>query len=929
MDNELLELLGTVNQEEELHFDYITDLLRNAMNRLFSMFADGNREERGEVIDYLYLKVDACKPTKSAYYYSLIANMTDDPKDIVNFLEFVTENERYSLNEKYFLYYQIKSIVFRHFKADHKEIIEAKWMLFQNIIDGFRAELAEELQRVPEEERDDAFVIVLTEQMIYETHAPTKTALDRCHVIQNVLGKNILLINTAEVLSNVGRLPFVGEMEAAYEPANAGKEYMEWKGSRISFFQCNADTPNIPATKMVLDVVKEKKPQFIVNIGTSSVIASLMAAVVPVISVALNFRSLDPTETTYQTLGRGLNEMDREILAYAGKGENHVIESRFTFSLKDQTTHLGRKELSLPEDAFVICVIGVRLDDEVDDAFLSMLEGAVKDRMAVVFAGRFTKLEKLERYPNLKAHFHFAGMQKDILAFLDNCDLCLNPHRVGGGTSAVEPLSKGVPVITLRFGDVWAVVGEDFAVDTFDEMAAEIERYRTDPKYYEKKSAMALDRADLMMDSGSAFVEVLTEMAQREGFEETLKNDRLPAELAESYENAMNFEKLGQADAAISMLRGIVLLTEEKNQRVFLELAEMEYRNGYEKEALNDFIHIYERTGDSAVRSRILEYYYEPKRAELSATAEANIQRLKEYALYCGPYEVPVTKIYPVWKEEGTIIGYDRDGRSFVTYEIQEQTYASEGNNTRESHRGPMLINALFAEEILDAEQRIRVVDPINEEEDRPVYVGYEEKYWGLFLRSCDIDAVLEPNRLFLIAGIPAAKTFFDQQQILFPQEYTKFHEGERVEAAVVATLVQRMERGNLRWTEAAQYYSENADEIRHRIAAGKPRILFRTTLFSTAIRYHARDCMAASEKLGLDCRMFMEKSGLHGVSLVDEQDALWEFRPDVIFNIDHFRYENIPVPENCFYVTWIQDPMGHIMDKATPKRLGGKMIMS
>jgi hypothetical protein len=64
------------------------------------------------------------------------------------------------------------------------------------------------LHRLPTNELNQDFSVVLVEQYLSAQHGPTKTALDRCCVLKRDMKKDVLLINTAEKLSAVGAVPF-------------------------------------------------------------------------------------------------------------------------------------------------------------------------------------------------------------------------------------------------------------------------------------------------------------------------------------------------------------------------------------------------------------------------------------------------------------------------------------------------------------------------------------------------------------------------------------------------------------------------------------------------------------------------------------------------------------------------------------------------
>ncbi len=517
LGEDILKLLGEINREEMMHFDYVSDNLWSITNQLAARVETADDAVKQEVTDYLYYKIDPEKPVKSVLFYSVIMYITDSHEDVVNFVSYIRSNPYLSVNEKFFLHYQIKSVLFRKFKEGSVRTAAEQWMLFRDIVEEYKTDFYDKYEYIREEDRNRDFVIVIIGQILSIEHGPTKTALDRCNTLIEKLGKKVLLINTAEVLSSVGELPYVGCMVGNYEESFSDWKFIEWKGYRIPFFQCDHDTPNSFSIDMIMNMVQEKKPEFVINIGGSSVVASLVNMQVPVFSVGLGPSGIDSIEVAYQTLGRKINDFDRELLRCVGKSEAHVIEGEFTYTMVEQKKHLTKEELGLPEDSFVICVIGMRLDQEASDEFMQMLDRTLTDKMWVVFAGIFSSEDRVKKYDNLYSRFRFVGMQSDIQAFLDNCDLSLNPRRSGGGGGGgVEPMYKSVPVITPRFGDVYALVGDDFAVEDYDEMSDLIRKYYEDRDFYDSMSKKAKERADILTDSNEGFVNILKEAAKRE-----------------------------------------------------------------------------------------------------------------------------------------------------------------------------------------------------------------------------------------------------------------------------------------------------------------------------------------------------------------------------------------------------------------------------
>ena len=196
--------------------------------------------------------------------------------------------------------------------------------------------------------------------------------------------------------------------------------------------------------------------------------------------------------------------------------ESHIIESIFTSSLKPQMGKTTRAEFGLPKDAFVITIIGGRLEYEVTEEFLSMLDGVMEDDYFILFLGIFKGNEaRLDNYDRIK-RAHLCTATVDILSVLELCDLYVNPIRRGGGTSCVEAMFKGVPVVSTDFGDVAVNCGTDFCVKDYEEMAAAIKRYHDDLDFYTEMSEKARKRTEVLLDTEGEFVRILNEADARE-----------------------------------------------------------------------------------------------------------------------------------------------------------------------------------------------------------------------------------------------------------------------------------------------------------------------------------------------------------------------------------------------------------------------------
>lgn len=422
------------------------------------------------------------------------------------------KNQLYLLN-------QLQSIMFTRSEMRGEETGSLIWKLYNKIYEGFCQELEEQCdignRWITREERNQHLVLVLTSQMLSMQHAPTKTALDRCYILAKHMRKQVVLVNTAEKGGEVGNVILLSRYRTSYKEELGAKETIAYKDIQIPYMQCSAHMPNIKETISLLEWVKQEKPSCIVNIGGESLVADRMSEMLPVLTIATVFSHLALTRSQYQMIGRELNERDRKILVDRGKEENHVISGRFTFALKEQAGKLTRARLGIPEDCFALLLIGARIGKEVTDELLTMLLSMSEEKIFLVFVGEMDYEAAKAAHPDLKEQGIYLGSQGDVLAVMELVDLYVNPYRNGGGSSVVEAMSKGIPAVTLPYGDVYVNTGETFAVPDYAAMKKTILRYVQDKEFYQKQAEAARQRADMLMDSKSAFTEVMEEFERR------------------------------------------------------------------------------------------------------------------------------------------------------------------------------------------------------------------------------------------------------------------------------------------------------------------------------------------------------------------------------------------------------------------------------
>jgi hypothetical protein len=414
-------------------------------------------------------------------------------------------------------YWQVVRAVFTEERLRNTNVDKLLAELYRTLLEAFSGAFGiMERSYIPKEERDDNLVFVFASQVLNQKHAPTKTLLDRCWVLKKRLHKEVVIINTAMHMTQKGCAPFYRMMEGTYYPELSEQSELEFRGEKFPFSQCPEDMPDLDVIADIIKQIQTRKPCCIINIGGNDICADICGRLVPEITVSTVFSRIATSCGEYQIIDKQiLSETEQDCLHIFGVEENKIKRAMFTFSFKEQTHHYTRKQLGLPEEQFLLVVVGWRLDDEVSEEFIQMLQEIIAQEsgIGIVFMGGFAQFEeRLRAYPILRSHCYNLGGQEDALAVLECVDLYVNPRRQGGGSSVAEALYKGIPAVTLPIGDVAVAAGETFHVSDYDKMAQQILRYVKEPVLYRQRSEQARERAALLMDSSASFGKVVDEI---------------------------------------------------------------------------------------------------------------------------------------------------------------------------------------------------------------------------------------------------------------------------------------------------------------------------------------------------------------------------------------------------------------------------------
>lgn len=456
---------------------------------------------------------------KKIFFLSVAVHINHSLEIFNTLLDLIWENrneiEPDTLN---FLYWQFIFYVFTCPELNNIHTKTKVWHILDYNISRYELLVQDSLIPIPINERDKDFVLVITDQFLSFQHGPSKTAADRCKILIEAMKKKVLLFNTGEVMSSQGCIQFYDVRYGGYNEELLNYNFVEWKGCKIPYFQCENNMPNIEAIPTILSTVRKLRPSYVITIGRGGILASLVAKIVPSLSIGLLPSGISISGIPFQTLSRPLNNDDRTLLEAVGRKEDSIIIGTFGSSILEQSAWYTREQVGLPSEAWLVALVGARLNQELTSEFWDMAEAASQYGVEYVILGSYdsSNLESVESsHPTLKGKIHNMGFVRDVLSYMDLCDIYINPIRAGGGTSCVEALSIGVPVITTPFGDVAVNVGEQFQTESYESMIPLIHRYTSDFDFYTLQSLAAKKRASELLNAEESFIKIISEFLER------------------------------------------------------------------------------------------------------------------------------------------------------------------------------------------------------------------------------------------------------------------------------------------------------------------------------------------------------------------------------------------------------------------------------
>ncbi len=426
----------------------------------------------------------------------------------------VEHMEVWTPEQKLFVYEQLKRKFFANAIDCSEKMQELLFLLLKQSVAEYRSFFPGYDRRVPASERRADRVLVLISQMLGVKHAPTAFAMEYCRVLIR-RGYQVLLINVADVFAPSGAIRMLHLIPNYLEQLSEVSQ-ISYEDVQIPFFQCPQPMPDREVVGMVLQAIRSFNPAFVFSMG-EWLVSGVIDPVYPVYSHHFG-AGLPYACTSYQKLENKITPEQIRWLKETGADEDAVIYSGYAVRFPEKTRQYSRVEEGIPDEAFCIVLVGNRLTEELNTDFLVRLEQLAREGFWFCFVGSAPKDRIHEDYPLLDVRSSYIPFAEDLLSFFEICDIYLNPPRSGGGTSAIYALHEGKPVVTIKGCDVAANVGEEFCVDSPEELFELCRRYREEPELYKERSRRAVRRAMEVSDTDRIYWKEIEQVLRKEGF---------------------------------------------------------------------------------------------------------------------------------------------------------------------------------------------------------------------------------------------------------------------------------------------------------------------------------------------------------------------------------------------------------------------------
>ena len=347
---------------------------------------------------------------------------------------------------------------------------------------------------LPMETRNRKRIVIVTGQLLGIMHSPTRVIFNMVYILQKYLGYEVLLFACP------CNMPVLGEIWYGQRVENSEKRFEDvpikgiYRDEIFRGYQIDMKTGSLKEYSMMLSLIHAWNPMLVIDADTTNAIAGLIGTFTTLASFPMSTECPISEGNILIRSGRKDDETEKEYIDMLGEHQRQLfIEEKFPVLVEESPNHYTRTELGLPEDKFLIAVVGNRLFIDVNQELAQVMRRIIEKMPNAVFViiGKDDGIRQYFEEKIFDGHIVYFGFSNDLIGVYQVLDLYLNPKRAGGGFSSGMALRAELPVITLPDNDVAYNCGDKFIVQDYEEMIDTVCRYANDQEFYEQQKRYA------------------------------------------------------------------------------------------------------------------------------------------------------------------------------------------------------------------------------------------------------------------------------------------------------------------------------------------------------------------------------------------------------------------------------------------------------
>lgn len=337
----------------------------------------------------------------------------------------------------------------------------------------------------PYNERVKKRIVIATDQLLDIKHAPTRIVLNVCSFLIQEYGYDVyLLVNLTN--SNPTRISqfWYNPAISNYQKEINGMFRLEYNNTMIRGFQFEWSKDSISDISAACELIYLWKPLCVYYIGGSAYRHDIYKYYTTLISMPCTDGYSVSEAQVLASYMHSNSPYVQESVQYIKDANQHTEDVNLLGCLRPENNVVFKKsDYNIPDNSFLICIMGNRLDQEMSVDFISMLEGLMYKytNIYIAFVGDCIKTFFTD---DLLDRIRFLGYQTEVIDVMKMMDLFVNPPRKGGGSGALFALQAEVPIASLANNDVANVINNRNCCNTLEGLKELIVQFMTDDDFY-------------------------------------------------------------------------------------------------------------------------------------------------------------------------------------------------------------------------------------------------------------------------------------------------------------------------------------------------------------------------------------------------------------------------------------------------------------